>query len=321
MPALTPTVSDGPDRVRVAGVKVDALTENQVVEQVIASLLVGRGGWIATPNVNFLRRASSDLELASLLSEATLRVADGMPLSWASRLARAPQLHRVTGASLVYSLSSAAARYERSVYILGGPPGAAVEAAANLQAHAPGLRIVGSEAPWLSADVTAEEVEPIVQRLEAAKPDIVFCGFGFPKQERLIAACRSRLPSTWFLGCGAAVNFAAGHERRAPRWMQRSGLEWLHRMSTEPRRLAGRYLADIPFAVRLLLVSGVRSRYGWTLPASVAPFPDEIVIPSQQGGGSHGIPIQPVRQRATRARSLARTVATDAVQGASMDET
>ena len=118
----------------------------------------------------------------------------------------------------------------------------------------------------------------ILARLEAAKPDIVFCAFGFPKQEKVIAACRERLPSTWFLGCGAAVNFAAGHETRAPQWMQKVGLEWFHRVCSEPRRLAGRYAADIPFALGLLVRSGIRGRFARALPVSVAPFPDEVVV-------------------------------------------
>jgi N-acetylglucosaminyldiphosphoundecaprenol N-acetyl-beta-D-mannosaminyltransferase len=277
MSSPTSTVEDG-TRVWVAGVCIDALTEPEVVDQVIASLLVGRGGWIATPNVHFLRRASRDAGLSTLLSAATLRVADGVPLQWASQLARTPPLPRVTGASLMYSLSAAAGAHDRSVYILGGPAGAATDAATRLQEFAPGLRVVGAEGPWLSADVPDAEIEPILARLEAAKPDIVFCAFGFPKQEKVIAACRERLPSTWFLGCGAAVNFAAGHETRAPQWMQKVGLEWFHRVCSEPRRLAGRYAADIPFALGLLVRSGIRGRFAGALPVSVAPFPDEVVV-------------------------------------------
>jgi N-acetylglucosaminyldiphosphoundecaprenol N-acetyl-beta-D-mannosaminyltransferase len=86
-----------------------------------------------------------------------------------------------------------------------------------------------------------------------AKPDLVYVGLGFPKQERVIDALRPDLPFTWFLGCGAAVNFVAGDTSRAPRWMQAGGLEWAWRLACEPRRLAGRYLCrDAPYALRLL---------------------------------------------------------------------
>jgi hypothetical protein len=125
-------------------------------------------------------------------------------------------------------------------------------------------------------------MEPIIARLEAADPDIVFCGLGFPKQERFIAACRERLPATWFLGCGAAVNFAAGYENRAPGWMQRTGLEWVHRLCSEPRRLIGRYAGDLPFALRVLVVSALSGRVG-RAPLPI-PFPNEVVtIPEAAG--------------------------------------
>jgi N-acetylglucosaminyldiphosphoundecaprenol N-acetyl-beta-D-mannosaminyltransferase len=279
MLSLAPTVEDGATRVWMAGICIDALTERQLIDQVIASTAVGRGGWIVTPNVNFMRRVASDVELQNLLAGATLRVADGMPLLWASRLARAPKLERIPGSELIYSLAAAAAHHDRSIYIIGGGEGSAERAGVNLGEHAPGLRVVGAEGPWMSAAVTDEEIEPIIARLEQADPDIVFVGLGFPKQERFIAKCRERLPATWFLGCGQAVNFAAGEETRAPLWMQRSGLEWVHRLLSEPRRLLGRYLGDIPFAVAVLCVSMISGslRRTWSVPAS--PFPDEIRLP------------------------------------------
>jgi N-acetylglucosaminyldiphosphoundecaprenol N-acetyl-beta-D-mannosaminyltransferase len=276
MLSTAPTTRDGKTRVWMAGVCMDALSEQQLIDQVIASTAVKRGGWIFPSNVNCLRQVEADAELQTLLASATLRVADGMPLLWASRLARAPRLQRVPGSGLVFSLATAAARHRRTVYIVGGRDNAAVDAGKRLQDLNPGLRVVGAEGPWISADVTADEIEPIIQRLEAARPDIVFCGFGFPKQERFIAACRDRLPATWFLSCGAAVNFAAGYENRAPMWMQRSGLEWVHRLCSEPRRLFRRYAGDVPFALRVLIVSAVSGRVGRTTaaPTETITIPD-----------------------------------------------
>lgn len=288
MLSIAPTTADGVARVWMAGVCLDALSERELVDQVIAASLVGRGGWIATPNVHFLRRAGSDDELRQLLAGATLRVADGMPLSWASRLAGASRLERVPGSDLIFSLTKAAARHGRKVYIVGGRDSAAVDAAARLTQMMPSLQVVGAEGPWLSDEVTAEEVEPIIARLEAAQPDIVFCGFGFPKQERFIGACRERLPGAWFVGCGAAVNFAAGYESRAPRWMQRLGLEWTHRLWSEPRRLARRYAADLPFALQILLVSMLSG----LLPRGVfrtEPYPSETIVLPDTGRQPHRV--------------------------------
>jgi N-acetylglucosaminyldiphosphoundecaprenol N-acetyl-beta-D-mannosaminyltransferase len=111
------------------------------------------------------------------------------------------------------------------------------------------LRVAGTEAP--PPDFVLDRVK---ERLTAAQPDIVFVGLGFPKQERLIAAMAPVLPGTWFVGCGAAIPFAAGAVRRAPKWMQQAGLEWAWRLASEPRRLFRRYLIqDLPFALRLLI--------------------------------------------------------------------
>ena len=235
----------------VAGVEFDALTEEQVVARVMEGLRIGRGGWIVTPNVDICRQVSRDPEARALVGRASVVVADGMPLVWASRLGGEPLPERVTGASLIFSLSAAAAADGRSVYLLGGEPGVPDKAAAELQSRSPGLQVAGTEAP--PPDFGLNWVR---ERLATARPDIVFAGLGFPKQERIIAALAPGLPGTWFVGCGAAIPFAAGVLRRAPEWVQQAGLEWAWRLASEPRRLFRRYLVeDLPFAVRLLVTA------------------------------------------------------------------
>ena len=126
-------------------------------------------------------------------------------------------------------------------------------AAAELSRRYPGLQVAGTDAPPAGFDVAEAG-----RRLAAARPDIVFVGLGFPKQERVIAAVAAGLPGAWFIGCGAAIPFAAGALPRAPRWMQRAGLEWVYRLLSEPRRLVRRYLVDdLPFAARLLLLAAL----------------------------------------------------------------
>jgi N-acetylglucosaminyldiphosphoundecaprenol N-acetyl-beta-D-mannosaminyltransferase len=115
---------------------------------------------------------------------------------------------------------------------------------------------VTGHSPAYGFDRDPDAVAEVCRRVVEAKPDLVYVGLGFPKQERLISRLRADLPFTWFLGCGAAINFVAGDRVRAPRWMQRTGLEWVHRLAGEPGRLAGRYLRhDAPYAVRLLATS------------------------------------------------------------------
>ena len=121
-----------------------------------------------------------------------------------------------------------------------------------LRQACPGLQVDVHCPPFgFEADTAASEAIRIALRNAAS--DIVFCAFGFPKQERLMARLSPEFPHTWFLGVGASIDFAAGYIPRAPLWMQRAGVEWLFRLATEPRRLAGRYLRDdLPFAIRLL---------------------------------------------------------------------
>ncbi|WP_018351724.1 WecB/TagA/CpsF family glycosyltransferase [Longispora albida] len=233
----------------VGGVAFDALTEAEAVEHVRAAVERGEGGRIITPNVDILRRGA---EAADYLDDATLVVADGMPLLWAARRAGTPLPERVAGSSLIWSLSRALGADGRSAFLIGGDPGS-TRAGDVLAEACPGLRIAGQISPPFGFEDTPDYDELCAAIIEE-KPSIVYVGLGFPKQERVITRLRPQLPGTWFLGCGASIQFVAGELRRAPLWMQRSGLEWLHRLLSEPRRLAGRYLVhDLPFALRLLI--------------------------------------------------------------------
>ena len=240
-------------RVRVGGATVDPLTEHEVVQRVGAELAAGRGGRIVTPNVDICRAVSRNTVLEELVNSADLVVADGMPLVWASWLLGTPIPQRVTGADLIWSLSGLAARHGWPVYLLGGPPGVAVSAARRLVERYPKLRVCGVEAPPYGFEESAAGRARVRRRVVAAAPGLVFVGLGFPRQDVLITQLRREVPGAWFVGCGAAISFAAGVVPRAPRWVRRAGLEWAFRLVGEPGRLARRYLIDdLPFALRML---------------------------------------------------------------------
>jgi N-acetylglucosaminyldiphosphoundecaprenol N-acetyl-beta-D-mannosaminyltransferase len=244
--------------VGMAGLEFDRLSEEQVVARIVGDLADGHGGWVVTANIDICRQISRDPAALELVSGASLVVADGMPLVWAARLRGDPVPERVTGASLIFALTAAAAGSGKSVYLLGGKPGVPGQAAAELTRRYPGLKVAGTDAPPVGFDRQPGEFAAVRARLEEARPDIVYVGLGFPKQERVIAALAPGLPGAWFIGCGAAIPFAAGVLPRASQWMQRLGLEWLYRLISEPRRLARRYLLDdLPYAVRLLLASAL----------------------------------------------------------------
>lgn len=250
-----------PAEVNLLGVRFDNLTEDEVVQRIIAGIAAGAGGSVVTPNVDIMRAVSRRADLHALVRSATLVVADGMPLLWAARLRAQPLVARVAGSSLIFSVSAAAARAGVSIFLLGGAPGIAARAGESLRVRFPGLQIAGSSCPPLGFDRDPAALATLQAELEAARPDIVFCGLGFPKQELLAGSMRDALPGAWFIGCGAALAFAAGQVPRAPQWMQRSGLEWVHRLLLEPRRLFRRYIMhDLPFAILLLARCAVPPR-------------------------------------------------------------
>jgi N-acetylglucosaminyldiphosphoundecaprenol N-acetyl-beta-D-mannosaminyltransferase len=240
-------------RVSLMGVRVDCLTERQVTAHVMSSIRTGVGGWIATPNVDHLRIISERPGLLGMVNEASLRVADGMPLVWASRLQGTPLPERITGAGLTLSLTAAAAKEGASIFLLGGDPGDAEAAADALKRLYPNLKIAGIMCPPAGFEHDALQMTQIGNALHTAKPDLVYSCFGFPKQELVSRALRERLPSAWFLGLGGSLAIVSGRTPRAPRWIQEIGMEWAWRLALEPRRLFHRYIMrDLPFVFRLL---------------------------------------------------------------------
>ena len=235
------------------GVELAPFARSDLEALVLGRLDEGRGGWIVTANLDIVRQCLTDPSIAALVGSADVVVADGMPLVWASKLARRPLPERVTGSDLIWSLTGRAANGGRSVYLLGGRPASAEGAAGNLARRYPRLRVAGWGCPPLGFERSPTELDSIERQMVEAAPDIAYIGLGFPKQERLIARLRTALPRTWFIGVGVSIDFTAGAVKRAPRWMRPAGLEWLFRMYQEPRKLATRYLIhDVPVAFKLL---------------------------------------------------------------------
>jgi N-acetylglucosaminyldiphosphoundecaprenol N-acetyl-beta-D-mannosaminyltransferase len=245
--------------VSLQGQPIHAISEMGAVEYILSELQIGRGGWCITPNLDHLRRLTRDRKLRALYSHAALIVADGMPLIWASRLQGTPLPERVAGSSLISTLSAAAGKQNRSIYLLGGAKGTAEQAAQVLKHQYPGVRIAGVYYPEFGFESDEAQVQKLIAHLKAANPDIVYVALGSPKQEWLIGQLRGYLPRAWWLGIGISFSFLSGHVKRAPQWMQRSGLEWLHRLCQEPRRLARRYLVHgVPFAASLFTSAIIR---------------------------------------------------------------
>ena len=245
--------------VDLLGLKVNAVTESEAVAYIVSRARAGIGGWVATPNVDHLRRACRDPEVLDLYASADLRVVDGMPLVWASWLQGTPVPERVAGSNLIHSLTKAAADSGLRVFFLGGNPGSAELAASRLRESFPQLLVAGTACPQPGFESRPADVESLMQQLAAARPDIVYVALGSPKQELVIDRVRAAQPSAWWLGVGISFSFVAGTVQRAPRWMQRCGLEWFYRLTQEPRKLSRRYVIDgLPFAARLFTSCALR---------------------------------------------------------------
>jgi N-acetylglucosaminyldiphosphoundecaprenol N-acetyl-beta-D-mannosaminyltransferase len=236
--------------VELLEMRLDAVSPQQAVGRIIES---SDGGCVLTPNLQHLRAHRHSAAVRGAFQRCELVVPDGMPLIWASRIQGTPLPDRVAGSDLVWSLSQAAARRERTLFLLGGAPGTADDAAAELRRRFPGLGIAGTHCPPLGFERSADAIDEIQARIAAARPDLIYIGLPLAKQLLVMDSLRDTVPRAWQIGLGISFSFVTGDVRRAPAWAQRTGLEWLFRLAQEPRRLGRRYLVEgLPFFAELM---------------------------------------------------------------------
>jgi N-acetylglucosaminyldiphosphoundecaprenol N-acetyl-beta-D-mannosaminyltransferase len=227
-------------RVRIGRIWIDSLSFDEALVAIEA--LMGRGGAVFTPNVDHVVTAEGNEELRAAYDAADLSLADGQWVVWASRVLKTPLPAKISGSDLTLPLATRAGKSGRSMYLLGGAPGAAEAAAQRLTAEC-GVRICGVDSPRIDL---AKPDPAIVDRVKKAAPDLVLVALGSPKQELWIHRNREALRPAVLLGVGATLDFLAGQVRRAPSWISRSGMEWAFRLALEPRRLSRRYLVNDP---------------------------------------------------------------------------
>lgn len=236
------------------GVPVDDVTMAEAVDAV--ARLVDRGrmerttSQVATVNVDFIVNAANDDELAALMRQTALSIPDGMPVVWGARLLGTPLRERLAGVDFVIALVDRAATSGINLALVGGAPGVADQAAQFLAERSPGARLTACDWPFFNRvdEIGSADLEPLI----ALDADICLVAFGNPKQELFIARFGPELGIPVMIGVGGSFDFLAGRKQRAPQWMRRCGLEWLHRAAFEPRRLAGRYVRDAAVFIPLL---------------------------------------------------------------------
>lgn len=230
-------------RVNICNIEVDRCSFREALNLILHQAAVGREPeYVVTPNAHHIVTLQRDRHFRKIYQDAFLSVADGVSLLWAANFLGTPLNDRVNGTDLFEQLCQLAAERDLSVFFLGGRPQAAERAATVLNRRYPRLKVVGAYCPPYGFEADAIELENISQRIRSAQPNILFVGLGAPKQEYwMYKHCRSvEVPVS--LGIGVSFEFVAGMVKRAPRWMQKTGLEWLFRLISEPKRLWQRYL-------------------------------------------------------------------------------
>lgn len=248
-------------RFNVLGVGVSALTLAQATELVVGVRGRRQAGYICLGTVHSISEARRDPDFRQVLNGTWLTTPDGMPLVWLARRLGHPEVTRVYGPDLLLAVCEAGRATGLRHYFYGGAPGVADELVRRLTVRFPGLAVAGVESPPYRP-LTVEEFSALQARIATAEADVVWVGLGTPKQDRFMADAWSQLDAGVLIGVGAAFDFHSGRLRQAPRWMQRSGLEWLFRLGQEPRRLAYRYLVYNPlFVLRVLVQLAGWKRY------------------------------------------------------------
>jgi exopolysaccharide biosynthesis WecB/TagA/CpsF family protein len=234
--------------VTIGNIPVHDLTFAEAVETIVNRALSRDGGYVCTPNADFVVKARDDLSFRSAILGAALSVPDGMWIVYASRIARRGLRGTVTGRLLIPALADRAQAEGLSIGLFGAPPGVAEKAAQHLRSAFPKLQVIGMSPP-VPLDVGSIADSEVTAAMVAARPNIVFVGLGGQREVRWMRAHAPEFGGAVLVGTGAGIDFAAGRFRTAPRWMTRIGLEWLFRLAQEPRRLARRYLIEDPWII------------------------------------------------------------------------
>lgn len=240
------------ERVELLGVEIDNVSKAEALERIRAMLRAQTPHQIVTPAIEQVILARRDPEFRALLQAADLVVPDGMPLIFASRLSGSPLRERITGVDLMPDVCALAQQEGGRVFLLGGEPGVAEEAAQCLQHRIPGLQIAGTYCPPFGFENDLQAHQAAIDAVRAARPDVLLVALGCPKQEKWIHNNKDALGVPVMIGVGGAFNFITGREKRAPDWLQRLGLEGVYRLFQRPRDIWKRIMINAPYFVVLL---------------------------------------------------------------------
>jgi N-acetylglucosaminyldiphosphoundecaprenol N-acetyl-beta-D-mannosaminyltransferase len=234
--------------VNVLGVGVSVLNLQTALAAIADAVRARRRGYVCVTGVHGVMEAQDDPAFRKILNGAFLCTPDGMPMVWMGKLSGHSEMRRVYGPDLMLDVCAWSEKNPCRHFFFGGAPGVSEALAQKLKARFPKLDIAGTFTPPFRP-LDAGEERQFVETVRTARPDILWVGLSTPKQEQFMAEFLPKLDATLMIGVGAAFDFHSGRAKQAPRWMQRSGLEWFFRLCQEPRRLAKRYFVNNPLFV------------------------------------------------------------------------
>lgn len=234
-----------PPRINVLGVGISVLNLDSALATLDRALQHGVRGYVTLTGVHGVMESQDSERIRQIHNRSLLSTPDGMPMVWLGRLAGHREMNRVYGPEFMDLVMAWSQKSGRTHFFYGGKEGVAEKLKAVFEARYPGVRIVGTYTPPFRP-LSPEEQSELEARVAAVRPDFFWVGLSCPRQEIFMAENETRLAAKIFLGVGAAFDFHTGTVRQAPRWIQRSGFEWLYRTACEPRRLAARYFRNNP---------------------------------------------------------------------------
>ncbi len=239
-------------KITILGVKFNQITMKQTLAKVGQFVKSSTFHYIVTPNPEFVVLAQKDHQFRDILNDADISIADGAGIIWAAKHLKTPLPERIPGADFVLGLLPLAAKRRYRLYLLGGEGEVAYLTKKVIEAEYPDIVVVGAESgPYLHAEdiftAHSPEIFHVIERINQSQADILLVAFGAPKQEKFIYRHRHQLKVKVAIGIGGVFNYLSGVTPRAPEWLRKIGLEWLHRFFLQPRRLKRIYRAIIVF--------------------------------------------------------------------------
>ena len=240
---------NGTKKIDVLGVAFDDLTMDEAVESAWTLMGERRAAYVVTPNPEIVMVCRTDPEAKAAVAAAGLTVADGIGIIYGARMLKTPLKQKIPGIDLTSRLMARMAGEGKSVFLLGAKPGVAEQAAQNLAKRYPGLILAGTHDGYFREDA------PVIEKVNAASPDLLLVCLGAPKQEKWMHSNAQKLAVGLMIGAGGSLDVFAGTAERAPEGWQKAGLEWLYRLIKEPKRI-GRMMKLPKFLLCVLFRRG-----------------------------------------------------------------